>query len=63
MSLLGVNNINQLTECTVALPPFLRGFLAPDQPEMEKFLNGPYNPTTAEDLLKGDRIKGFPKQR
>lgn len=56
MSLLGVNNINSLTECTKALPPFLVGFLNPDQASLDSFLNGPYNPQNAQKLLDGNLL-------
>ncbi|KAH8172412.1 peroxidase domain-containing protein [Sarocladium implicatum] len=57
MSLLGVTNINQLTECTKALPPFLVGFLNPDQALLDDFLDGPVDPTTAQKLMDGDRLQ------
>ncbi|KAF9880428.1 ligninase h2 precursor [Colletotrichum karsti] len=38
LSLLGVNNINDLTECTKALPPRTTGFTAPDQAALDKWL-------------------------
>jgi hypothetical protein len=56
LSLLGVNNINQLTECTKALPPFLVGFLNPDDAILDSFLNGPYDPQSAQKLLDGDLL-------
>lgn len=57
MSLLGVNNINQLTECTKALPPFLVGFLNPDQALLDSFLDGPVDTEAAQKLMDGDRLQ------
>jgi hypothetical protein len=40
LSLLGVNNINQLTECTRVLPQRTAGFSPPDNEQITKWLNG-----------------------
>ncbi|ETS85293.1 hypothetical protein PFICI_03318 [Pestalotiopsis fici W106-1] len=39
LSLLGVNNINTLTECTKVLPAAIKSFTAPDQKNVDKWLN------------------------
>jgi manganese peroxidase len=39
LSLLGVNNINSLTECTKVLPPAKKTWSAPDKPGFVKWLN------------------------
>ncbi|KAH6654043.1 peroxidase [Truncatella angustata] len=39
LSLLGVNNINNLTECTKVLPSAITRYSAPDQRNMDKWLN------------------------
>ncbi|KAF7532144.1 hypothetical protein G7054_g8234 [Neopestalotiopsis clavispora] len=39
LSLLGVNNINNLTECTKVLPAAIKSFTAPDQKNVDKWLN------------------------
>ncbi|KAI3530793.1 peroxidase [Colletotrichum filicis] len=58
LSLLGVNNINQLTECTKVLPPAVNGFRAVDQYKLDKWLNSVGNKGSAkkvaEDIEKGD---------
>ncbi|KAL2070011.1 hypothetical protein VTL71DRAFT_14691 [Oculimacula yallundae] len=43
LSLLGVNNINQLTECTRVLPPAKKVFLLPDTTLLQMWLEGKYN--------------------
>ncbi|KAM4055723.1 peroxidase domain-containing protein [Hirsutella rhossiliensis] len=58
LSLLGVNNINDMTECTKVLPPFTPTFTSPDQPQLSQFLN---NNNTAEtqqssQLMGGNKI-------
>lgn len=40
MSLLGVYNLNDLTECTKALPLPLSSFTSPDASALDKFANG-----------------------
>ncbi|TKW51818.1 Ligninase LG5 [Colletotrichum tanaceti] len=58
LSLLGVDNINQLVECTKALPPKALGFRPLDQFLLDKWLNSAGNKgaakKVAEDLEKGD---------
>ncbi|KAF9872415.1 peroxidase [Colletotrichum karsti] len=58
MSLLGVNNMNDLTECTKVLPPFKGAdFQMPDQTELDKFMNGLLkSPDVVQALDKGDKI-------
>lgn len=44
-----------MTECTRALPPFRGSFDAPDQPQLDRFMQGLID--TATDLLfNGDII-------
>jgi manganese peroxidase len=60
LSLLGVNNINDLTECTKALPGAfgnLFTFINPDQGLLNKFLGGELD-SAREPLRKGDKISG-----
>lgn len=59
LSLLGVDNINGLTECTKVLPNFMQTLLPmPDQGLLDRFLNGTLrDPKKAADqLLRGDNI-------
>ena len=42
MSLLGVDNINNLTECTKVLPPAVSSFTSPDAAFISKWVNGEY---------------------
>ncbi|KAK2012367.1 peroxidase [Colletotrichum eremochloae] len=60
LSLLGVNNINQLVECTKVLPPAVRGFRILDQFKLDKWLNSVGNngaaKKAAEDIAKGDPV-------
>lgn len=44
MSLLGVNNINNLTECTKVLPMPTAAFTAPDQDALLQWLQGKDTP-------------------
>jgi hypothetical protein len=39
LSLLGVNNINTLKECSKALPPATKLYTAPDEKKVDKWLN------------------------
>ncbi|KAF9877511.1 ligninase h2 precursor [Colletotrichum karsti] len=61
LSLLGVNNINQLTECTKVLPPTTKGFRIIDQFKLDKWLNSVGNKGAAkkasEDIENGDTIQ------
>ncbi|KAF4828000.1 Ligninase LG5 [Colletotrichum tropicale] len=60
LSLLGVNNINQLTECTKVLPPATKGFRILDQFKLDKWLNSVGNKGAAkkvsEDIENGDSV-------
>lgn len=61
MSLLGIDNINKLTECTRALPPFKGSYRAPDQSLLEKFIRGAIKglkglEAARQALDKGDKI-------
>lgn len=57
MSLLGVNNINDLTECTKALPPFRPGFQQPDEDLLTKVMGSVINSDAIKQALeKGDKI-------
>ncbi|KAK1997964.1 peroxidase [Colletotrichum falcatum] len=60
LSLLGVNNINQLVECTKVLPPAVRGFRIVDQFKLDKWLNSVGNKgaakKVADDIAKGDPV-------
>jgi hypothetical protein len=61
LSLLGVYNINDLTECTSVLPPPIIGtFLNLDQGLLTTFLNGAANTTAANALLNGDLLGLIP---
>lgn len=59
LSLLGVNNINQLTECTKVLPPATKGFRAVDQYKLDKWLNSVGNKGAAKKVAQ-DIEKGAP---
>ncbi|OLN85654.1 Ligninase LG5-like protein 2 [Colletotrichum chlorophyti] len=58
LSLLGVDNINRLTECTKVLPPEVKGYRILDQHRLNKWLNSIGNKGAAkkvsEDIEKGD---------
>ncbi|KAL5411752.1 hypothetical protein PMIN06_010818 [Paraphaeosphaeria minitans] len=43
LSLLGVNNINDLKECTKVLPPARNSFVSQDQPILDLWLQGQYD--------------------
>ena len=43
LSLLGVNNINDLKECTKVLPPHRGSYVAEDQPILDMWLQGQFN--------------------
>ncbi|KAF1984077.1 class II peroxidase [Aulographum hederae CBS 113979] len=43
LSLLGVNNINSLTECTAVLPPAVKAFKNPDNTAIAAWLKGKFN--------------------
>ncbi|GJC78233.1 versatile peroxidase VPL2 [Colletotrichum liriopes] len=57
MSLLGVNNINDLAECTKVLPPFRPAFEQPDQDLLDKVMGSVLNSDLVKQALeKGDKI-------
>ncbi|KJZ73417.1 hypothetical protein HIM_07211 [Hirsutella minnesotensis 3608] len=60
LSLLGVNNINELTECTKVLPAFIPTFVNPDQTELSSYLANSPQPAQSESakLLNGSRLNG-----
>jgi hypothetical protein len=43
LSFLGVNNINDMKECTKVLPPERSSFSSPDQVILNEWLQGKYN--------------------
>lgn len=55
LSLLGVHNINQLTECTKSLPDYMESFIQPDQHLLDDFLQGNRD-YAAASLRSGDVI-------
>ncbi|KJZ75502.1 hypothetical protein HIM_05198 [Hirsutella minnesotensis 3608] len=55
LSLLGVNNINDLRECSKALPSALDVFNSPDQPLLDAFANGSLE-SAKDEVTKGDNI-------
>ncbi|KAI0871022.1 ligninase H2 [Hypoxylon argillaceum] len=55
LSLLGVNNINQLTECTKALPARTLEYKNPDQKSMDEWLNSTRVSLTSEEIA--DRVE------
>ncbi|KAK6077933.1 ligninase h2 precursor [Seiridium cupressi] len=64
LSLLGVNNINNLTECTKVLPSAIKSFSAPDQKNMDKWLNSlgsksALSQKVANAVNAGDNIVSF----
>lgn len=62
LSLLGVNNINQLVECTKALPPAIRGnnYRAKDQDLVDKWVQTKEKiKLFGETLESGDLVSGF----
>lgn len=58
MSLLGVNNLNSLRECTKALPAFKGSYRAPDEGLLQRFMKGLLKSVDRikEALMKGDKI-------
>jgi manganese peroxidase len=57
LSLLGVDNINHLTDCTKALPAVRKHFDAPDQSVMDKWLSSTKHVQQVADALRnGDTI-------
>ncbi|KAH9906895.1 ligninase H2 [Xylariomycetidae sp. FL2044] len=63
LSLLGVNNINELTECTKALPRRVVEFANPDQVNLSVWLNGTMEPgdarVIADTVEIGDTVHGL----
>ncbi|KAM4061236.1 peroxidase domain-containing protein [Hirsutella rhossiliensis] len=59
LSLLGVNNINDLKECSKALPSALDFFQSPDQSQLDAFANGKFNDAKGQ-LMQGDNITAPP---
>ncbi|KAL0933746.1 ligninase h2 precursor [Colletotrichum truncatum] len=60
LSLLGVNNINSLTECTKALPPRISTYNAPDQKVLDKWLATKQRVAKiAEELRNGGNISSL----
>jgi len=57
LSLLGVNNINQLTECTKVLPPAIKTFNSPDSSIIKAWLQGKYD-VLGKYLETGDLLTG-----
>lgn len=55
MSLLGVYNTNDLTECTKVLPLPVGRFSSPDAPALSKFVNGGL-PGASQNLSRGDVV-------
>lgn len=58
LSLLGVHNINELTECTKALPNFMGSFENPDKKQLQEFLQGGQDSSATVALLQGDKLPG-----
>ncbi|KAM0273603.1 hypothetical protein ACHAQH_008232 [Verticillium albo-atrum] len=58
MSLLGVYNINSLTDCTKALPPFQSSYRSSDQSLLDRFMHGLVGSVqkVKDLLLKGNKI-------
>ncbi|KAL2760194.1 hypothetical protein ACRALDRAFT_2095732 [Sodiomyces alcalophilus JCM 7366] len=55
VSLLGVPKLNTMTECSRALPPFRGTFEAPDQSQLDRFMQGLLD-TATDVLYNGDSI-------
>ncbi|KAK3045304.1 hypothetical protein LTS18_014073 [Coniosporium uncinatum] len=58
LSLLGVDNINQLTECTKVLPPAIKTFNSPDSAIIKAWLKGRYD-VLGKYLENGDLLTGI----
>ncbi|PHH87113.1 hypothetical protein CDD83_9288 [Cordyceps sp. RAO-2017] len=56
LSLLGVDNINSLTECTKVLPPFIPTFTNPDEPRLNQYLTGDTPVPESNTLMDGNRL-------
>jgi len=60
LSLLGVENINALTECTEVLPLARSAFVAPDQEVMDRWLNSTeHSEGVADAVFNGDLVVGL----
>lgn len=61
LSLLGVNNINSLTDCTKVLPQPVRTFVPSDRCEVKTWMSSSKNvPAIANALLEGKLITSVP---
>lgn len=61
LSLLGVNNINTLTDCTKVLPQPVRTFVPNDKCEVKTWMSSKKNvPAIANALLDGKLITSVP---
>ncbi|KAI6351567.1 hypothetical protein MCOR25_009862 [Pyricularia grisea] len=60
LSLLGVYNINNLTECTKSLPPRTKTFTAPDEDLIKNWLEGRKGAVAdaAKKIMNGDSLNG-----
>ncbi|KAI0117876.1 peroxidase [Nemania sp. FL0031] len=58
LSLLGVNNINELTECTKALPARVLEYKNPDQKSMDEWLNSSRVSLTSEEIAERVELGG-----
>ncbi|KAM4060457.1 peroxidase domain-containing protein [Hirsutella rhossiliensis] len=58
LSLLGVYNINELTECTKALPNFMGSFDSPVKKQLQDFLRGGRDSIATDALLHRDKLPG-----
>ncbi|KAI0442161.1 ligninase H2 [Xylaria telfairii] len=58
LSLLGVNNINQLTECTRALPARTLEYKNPDQESMDEWLKSSRVSLTSEEIAERVELGG-----
>lgn len=59
LSLLGVNNINQLTECTRALPARTLEYKNPDQKNMDEWLKSSRVSLTSEEIAERVELGGI----
>ncbi|KAI0405182.1 peroxidase [Xylaria palmicola] len=59
LSLLGVNNINQLTECTRALPARTLEYKNPDQSNMDEWLKSSRVSLTSEEIAERVELGGI----
>jgi len=60
LSLLGVYNINDLTECSKVLPARTSYYSAPDQSIIDKWLSSTKQyPSITNAMMKGDLISGL----